>query len=228
MKDLRRLRLRMAGLTLWLLVAAFVEEGAAQSSSLYGAPDPRRALSLSNISWTYQPAPEPREIKLHDLVTILVDEKAQVISEGEVDRKKQAYGKLTLKDWIVLKGLTQVVPAPMRNGEPTMNGAVDNKFRADSSLETREAMKFHVTAEVVDIRPNGTLVIEGHRSIQSNQEVWDMSISGVIRPEDVLPNNTVLSEKVGQMRIHKRERGHVVDGYQRGWLLQWLDHYQPF
>jgi flagellar L-ring protein precursor FlgH len=89
-------------------------------------------------------------------------------------------------------------------------------------------MKFRITAEVIDIRPNGTLVLEGRRTIRANEEVWELSLGGVIRPEDVLPDNTVLSEDVADLRIIKREKGHVVDGYQRGWLLKWLDHYQPF
>ena len=43
-----------------------------------------------------------------------------------------------------------------------------------------------------------------------------------------MPNNTVLSENVADMRIVKRETGHVRDGYRRGWALEWLDKWQPF
>ena len=44
----------------------------------------------------------------------------------------------------------------------------------------------------------------------------------------MLPNNTVISEKVAELSIDKREEGMARDGYRRGWLLQWLDKYQPF
>ncbi len=219
----------VVGLALGLLTLVLAGTAAAQSSSLYsGGTGEARPLTLVNSSWTYQPPIPPREIKLHDLITVVVDEKSQVISEGSVDRKKKADGTLTLKDWIVLKGVKQVVPAPMRNGDPTMAGKVDNKYRADSELETREAMKFRMAAEVVDIRPNGILVLEGRQMLRANEEVWEISLSGTARPEDILPNNTVLSENLADKRIFKREKGHVVDGYQRGWLLKWLDHYQPF
>lgn len=211
-----------------LLLAAGASKAAAQSASLYGAPDQRKPITLNSVSWTYQPPKEPKVYKLHDLITIVVDEKSQVISEGQVDRKKKANGALVLSDWIVLKGLNKVVPAPMANGDPTMAGAVDNKFKTDSSLETREAMKFQMAAEVVDIRPNGLLVLNGMQTIRSNEEIWEISVDGICRPEDVLPNNTVLSQNLDQKHIHKREKGHVFDGYTRGWLQQWLDHYQPF
>ena len=58
--------------------------------------------------------------------------------------------------------------------------------------------------------------------------MWDYSLSGEIRSEDVKPNNMVLSENVASMRINKREQGHVRDSYRRGWMLEWLDKWQPF
>jgi flagellar L-ring protein precursor FlgH len=89
-------------------------------------------------------------------------------------------------------------------------------------------MKFRISCRVVDIRPNGNLVIEGRRTVHNNSEVWEQSLTGEVRPKDVLPNNTVLSENVAELRIDKREAGHVRDGYRRGWLLKWLDKWQPF
>lgn len=220
--------LPLFGLTLLFVLAGSLQEAAAQSSSLYGAPDQRKPITLEKTSWTYQPVKEPKVYKLHDLVTVIVDEKGQVASEGHIDRKKQAHGTMTLNDWVVLKGLTKVVPAPMANGDPTLSGAVDDKFKTDATLQTSEAMKLHVTAEIIDIRPNGTLVLSGMRTIRNNEEIWEVSIGGICRPEDVLPNNTVLSQNLGEARIIKREKGQVFDGYTRGWLQGWLDHYQPF
>jgi len=209
------------------VVLAACEPARAQSSSLFGNPAQRRPLGLSDLSWTYQPVEEKRQIRLHDQITVIVDEKAQVISEGEVDRRKKADGKLVLSDWISLKNFN-LKPAPQSDGDPTVSGSVDNKYRANGELETREAMKLRVACRVVDIRPNGTLVLEGHRSIHVNEEKWEISLGGTIRAEDVLPNNTVMSENIADMRLVKRESGHVRDGYRRGWLLQWLDMYQPF
>ena len=69
---------------------------------------------------------------------------------------------------------------------------------------------------MVDIRPNGNLILEGHRSIKNNEEVWDYSLTGEIRSDDVKPNNTVLSENVAALCINKREQGgHVRDSYRR-------------
>lgn len=209
------------------IVMVLAGEGRAQSSSLFGNPAQRRPLTLQEQSWTYQPLEKKREIRLNDQITVIVDEKAQVISEGEIDRRKKTDGKISLTDWLKFNGFGLSV-APQVAGDPTIAGQVDNKYRANGELETREAMKLRVACRVVDIRPNATLVLEGHRVIKVNEESWEVSLGGTIRADDVLPNNTVLSENVADLRLVKRESGHVRDGYRRGWFLEWLDAYQPF
>lgn len=207
------------------LLLGVAAQASAQSASLLGSG--QRPLTMQEYSWTYERAPERRPVQLHDIVTVLIDEKSVVISEGEMDRKKKSHGTLTLKDWVLLKG-GDLIPSPQSNGDPTISGEVDNKLRAEASLETRESLKFRIACHVVDIRPNGNLILEGYDTIHINEEVWDYSFTGEIRPKDILPNNTVLSESVVNKRIFKREAGHVRDGYRRGWLQKCFDMLQPF
>jgi len=199
----------------------------AQSSSLFNPSDSRRGITLTEYSWTYQKPVEPHPIRLHDIITVMVDEKSAVTSEGQMDRKKKAYGDLKLPNWILLKGLS-VVPDPQTLGSPHVRGEVDNKMQSQANLETKDWMKLQIACNIVDIRPNGNLIIEGRRTIKNNEDTWEYSLNGEIRAEDVLPNNTVLSQNVSNMRLLKREEGHVRDGYRRGWFLEWLDKYQPF
>jgi flagellar L-ring protein precursor FlgH len=194
---------------------------------MLGDPEQRGVLRLSDVSYGYIEVEPPKELRIHDLITVMVDESAQVLSEGEMDRRKKADGKFSLDDWILFDGFS-VFPDPQTRGAPRITGKMENKYRAEGEMETRESMRFRIACEIVDIRPNGTLVLEGRRSIQNNKEQWELSLTGIARPEDILPNNTVLSEDLASLRIHKREAGHVRDGYRRGWLLKILDRYQPF
>ena len=82
--------------------------------------------------------------------------------------------------------------------------------------------------EVVDVRPNGNLVLEAHKHVQQNNEIFDASLSGVVRRQDVLPNNTVLSEDVAELSIFKKEQGHIRDSWRRGWLWLFMDRHKPF
>jgi flagellar L-ring protein precursor FlgH len=220
---------RILRVTIWALPAAWwlaATAADAQNSSIF-AVQQHAPLTMADSSWTYQKVEEPRLLKLHDLITVVVSEKSSVTSNGQIDRKKKGYGDLILPDWIKFwhGGLgAQDFP----NGAPHVRGEIDNKLDTQGQLQTADAVTFHIACEVVDIRPNGNLILEGHRTIKNNEEVWDYSLTGEIRVEDVKPNNTVQSESVASLRINKREEGHVRDSYRRGWLLEWLDRWQPF
>ena len=211
----------------WVPVDALAAEAPALNPSPYSNLVRPRRRTLAESSWTYRQGEEPKEARLNDLIVVLVDEKSQVTSEGEMDRRKKADGTFSLKDWIGIHAGT-LEPDKQQDGDPAITGEMQGKYRAESELETRDSMRFRIACRVVDIRPNGNVLIEGRRSILNNDDTWEMSLIGVIRPEDVLPNNTVLSENVADLRIVKRETGHVRDGYRRGWFTRCLDMFQPF
>ena len=132
----------------WVLAAVallivFADRAPAQSSSLFGNPARRRPLKLADHSWIYQAPNEPVPMRINDILTIIVDEKSQVISEGEVDRKKKAKLEAILKDWVLLKNWT-MYPDPQSDGDPKVFGQWDNKYKAEAELETRDAMKFRI------------------------------------------------------------------------------------
>ncbi|MBS0208786.1 MAG: flagellar basal body L-ring protein FlgH [Planctomycetes bacterium] len=198
----------------------------AQSSSLYGAPEARAPLSLEGNSWTYLKVDAPREMQLNDIITVIVSENSQVLAEGAVQRRAQNNADLNLQNWIGLDGFGIFGTTPAN--DPRVRGQVNSQYRTTMSMDTKESVKFTIAARVVDVRPNGTLVIEAHDRYQSNHEVWEQSLSGIIRREDILPNNTVMSEDINELSIYKREKGHVRDAYRRGWLLKILDQVKPF
>jgi len=216
-----------AGLGLLLPATA-----AAQSSSLLrtdAAATGKPPLTLQDGSWYYRRLPPPKKVELHDLVTIRVDETAQAIAEGEMETRNSSLYNAILSNWVFLEGLTAVRPNDMDDGSPQITGQLNELYRKEAELETGESLKFRITAKVVDIRPNGNLVLEAHKMVRNNHEVWEYSLTGICRAEDVDPNtNTVLSEKVADLSIFKRERGHVRDGYRRGWFLRWFHTFNPF
>ncbi len=201
-----------------------------QNSSLFhhDLPEGDNTLRLSNASWLYQRADPPVQVRMHDLITIVVNEKSAVTSTGQLDRRKTGKFDAELKNWIHLDSLWSLKPSPMSNGQPKANGTLDSQYQADAELSTKDALEFKISAEVVDIRPNGNLIIEAHHKIQVNEDVWVASLSGVVRREDVHPDNTVLSQNIAELMIEKKEVGNVRDGYRRGWLTRAYDKFMIF
>ena len=218
--------------SLVLLWAANGNVALAQTSSLYhrqqASPSDRKPTTLEEGSWTYIPIPPPQPIQLHDIIVVRVDELARMQAEGEMERRKNASYDAVIKDWIFFDGLFTVKPAPQADGDPRMQGTLNQQFRAEGDMETRESLAFNIATEVVDIRPNGNLVLEGHKDIKVNNELWRMSISGLCSADKIGPDRTVLSRDMLHLQIDKDEHGHVRDSYRRGWLLNWIDEFHPF
>lgn len=233
-RTLPRRRWQQVGAALRPIVLSAVVLGSSaaygQNSSLFSQDvpaDDAASLRTPNCSWVFQKAEPPPHIKLHDLITIIVQEKNALDSEGNVDRRKTGVFNAQLKNWVALKGLS-LKSDPLTAGQPQANGTLDQEYQADMELKTKASLSFTIAASVVDIRPNGNLVIEAHRHVQDNEDIWDQSLSGLIRPQDVLPNNTVLSMNIAELMVDKREVGHVRDGYRRGWLTRLYDRFSIF
>jgi flagellar L-ring protein precursor FlgH len=220
----------LATLVLWGLASA----AHAQSSSLYRQDVPlsnqaeplnsqAAPVRLQQGSWTYTPPPPVVEVKLNDLVYVRVNIGSEVLSEGDSEVRKSGLYNAVLADWIRLDGLRWVKPAPQSDGSPTINGQLTQRRRAESYVETRDSLEFDIQARVVDIRPNGNLILEARKNINNNEEHWEYSLTGECRAQDIGPGNTILSRNIADLRIDKRERGQVRDGYKRGWFQKWFD-----
>jgi flagellar L-ring protein precursor FlgH len=176
---------------------------------------------------TYREVKPPREIQEHDLIKIVVVESSTSVSSGEFDGRKNASIDAQLKSFIELDGLN-LKPAPQADGDPRVNGTYNNQYRAEGELETRQALKFNITAEVVDILPNGNLVLEASKRVQHDDETWEASIIGIVRPEDIDPNHRVTSDALAKTMLYVRSAGHVRDSYRRGWIHKLYDRFAPF
>ncbi len=156
----------------------------AQSSSLYGPPDQRAPLTVASNSWLYLAQPAVHEIQLNDLLTVVVTENSQVLTDGNLSRREQTNIDANLQNWIKLRnfGLTA---APETGGDPRIRGTLNSQRRITGQMLTDDSVKFRIAARVVDIRPNGTLVIEAHKRVRQNDEVWERALSGIVRREDI-------------------------------------------
>ncbi len=168
-----------------------------------------------------------RTFAVNDIVTIRVDEIARVLAEGDAESRKNTLFRGILTDWIALsKG--RIRPNEFEDGEPTLGTQSDDTYRSQSSIESRESLSFNIAATVVDIRPNGNLVLEARKSYRVNDNLWETSLTGICRVEDIGPDNVVLSRDLVDTQIRKEDQGHLRDKYRRGWLTRIVDRFGAF
>ena len=203
------------------------------SGRLKAVPVSARQPGLARVqppttSWYEIPLPPPKEVRVNDNITIRVDVATRMTSDAEWQRRKNAKYDALLNDWIMLDGLRAVKPAPQSDGDQRVQGNLNVQNRSQGELETTQALKFEITATVASILPNGNVVLEAHSTVRINDELWQHSLSGVCRREDIGPGNLVLSKDLANLQIEKRELGQVRDSYKRGWLARFWDEFSPF
>lgn len=86
----------------------------------------------------------------------------------------------------------------------------------------------YVTARVIQVLANGNLRIFGRQEIKVNNETQHITISGIIRPEDIDTSNEIQSTYVADARIEYSGKGVIADKQRPGWLMRAVDWVWPF
>jgi len=222
---------QLARHTISLAILAATTQAVAQDGSLFLTPaqGPQR-LTLQNSSYIYRELPpeaRPRELQANDIITVVVDFRSRFLSEGDAESRKTASLTAILAEWVRMDG-GALKPAVQPDGSPSINGSLNSQYRAEADVALRDSLSFKMAAKIVDIRPNGNLVIEGHQTIRNNEERWRISLTGVVRREAIQADRTVSSDSIFDFDVDKEEIGQVRDGYARGWAAKWYDRFKPF
>ncbi len=185
--------------------------------------------TISSVSFLAVPEAKPKLMRKHDLLTIIVREDSNFSSVGDtnlqhqsdVDAKITSFVKM---QWQPFGTLTGVIPTnPL---EVAGNGQRD--FKSQATVDRTDSMTARITAAVVDVKPNGTLVIQASETIKTDEEVQTMVLLGTCRVDDVTPDNTVLSNQLYDLTLTKTHTGAVRDTTERGFIPRLLDSLNPF
>ncbi len=101
-------------------------------------------------------------------------------------------------------------------------------FDGKGSSDRDGHVKAYVSAMVVKVLPNENLFIQGKREIKVNNETQYIALSGIIRPEDISPNNEIPSSYVANAKITYSGIGPLADKQRPGWLGRIVDYVWPF
>jgi len=148
-----------------------------------------------------------------DIVTVLVTESSALNRQAETNTKKESTNSANLSS---LFGL------PL--GDKTQyafEGA--NEHKGSGSVTRSDEVTAKVAARVVKVLPSGNLIIEGRRAVRANDETQYVAISGVIRPVDITPNNTILSTQVADAEIVLEGKGVLAEKQRPGLLNRFAD-----
>jgi flagellar L-ring protein precursor FlgH len=179
---------------------------------------------LYQLSTFAVPPPRPREFKTHDLVTIVVDESSRQQADQSLKADKKMKNNFTLGSvldpWELLETRLRVGAS---ENLKLLDISGNNKFDSNGEYERTDKLQMKIQAEVIDVKPNGVLVLEARKFINKNGETQETVLSGSCRREDVTQNNSVLSSQIANMSLATKSTGAVDDTARKGIITKVLE-----
>lgn len=123
--------------------------------------------------------------------------------------------------------LSKVVPDAVEPGN-LVNTVSATSNTGKGTIDRSEKISLRVAAVVTQIMPNGNLVIHGRQETKINNEIRELELTGIIRPQDISTLNTVDYEKIAEGRLAYGGKGHISDVQAPRWGSQLLDTILPF
>lgn len=209
---------------------------------------PAFAGSLWNESTTNERGmyADKRARRVGDIVTIVVQESSQANNSLELKTAREAkvgngnpitnlinqfvnalpasiLGKNSVTDALSksrIPGATLTIP-------PFDAGAA-SEYKGGGDITNRQSLNSRAAVTVIDVLPNGNMVVEGVRVVRFSGETQFASLRGIVRPFDIQKDNTVNSTNLADAQVEFVSEGTLTDAQKKGWLLRLTNKITPF
>ena len=178
------------------------------------------------VSFFAVPDPEPTILRKNDLVTVVIREESSGKSSGKTKLDKDYELQAALKNYIDLDLSELTLRSNRSDAKVDLEG--DRAFSGNGNTNRSDSFVGRVTAKVIDVKPNGTLVLEARKRIKHDDDEQVFILTGTCRTADVTADNTVLSTQLHDLNLEKRTSGPVRDATRRGLIPRLIDGLNPF
>ena len=165
---------------------------------------------------------DPRAHRVGDILTIVLQESTQA--------SKKATTSTSKTDSVALAAPTLLGQVATLAGKAASNGLNGkNAFDGAGSSSQSNQLTGQITVTVFKRLSNGNLVVRGEKLLTINQGQELIRIAGIVRPQDIAPDNSIASTRVADARIGYTGRGSLADANTQGWLARFFNSkWMPF
>ena len=160
-----------------------------------------------------------------DLVTIRIVHDVQAVSNAGTKLARTSEVSANVSAMMGLEVQLEKLP----DGGPTLGigGGTTNDFTGTGNTTRQGSVSGTITARVVQVLPNGQLVVAARQAVMVNAEVEFLGIRGIVEPRSILADNSVLSTALADVRIEYTGQGVVAGKQTPGWLTRIFDLVTP-
>lgn len=156
-----------------------------------------------------------------DILTIIVAESAV----AQTSQSKSSSRESSLQDSIarfLYPGL-----GTHKGALPSIGASGSSSYSGGGDVSNTQSLSARAAVTVIDVLPNGNLVLEGVRVVTFSGETQYVVLRGLVRPEDVTRDNSVISTNIADARVEFYSEGSLTEAQKRGWLAKVYEKIRP-
>lgn len=196
-------------------------------------PMPRKEYEVRQVNslWTSGRKSffkDQRAGQVGDILTVMINIADQARLKNKTERKRDASDNMDMPGLVGLEStLVDMLPNKTNLNDVLSTGSA-TETKGDGKIERDERIDLKVAAVITQVLPNGNMVINGKQEVRVNNELRQLTIDGVIRPEDIAVNNSISYEKIAEARIAYGGRGIISDVQKPRYGQEVMDIIMPF
>lgn len=186
---------------------------------------------------------KPRASKVHDRVTFVIDETTTTKIEAKNELNSENSSIINFKNWFKFdknaNGDRIVKPYSMSSSDGTLasgngNDAAQVNYKGESDhtgegkTNRKATFSTKLSGEVIEVLPNGHLVVQARKSIHVNEETQEVLLVGTVDPNDLNESSEVDGDKVIDLKVALKGKGDVADTIRQGWFSRVVTKFKPF
>jgi flagellar L-ring protein precursor FlgH len=192
---------------------------AGRAAAMQSAPPPQANGAIFQVG-AHRGLFEDRKARhLGDILTVQIEEKlsAKQSSTSTLDRKGSVEASLTALPFTSRHAL----------GKVGVNGSSGNAFEGKGATGSDNTFAGTITVTVVEVLPNGNLVVAGEKQVGINQNIESLKFAGVVSPVSIQAGNVVSSTQVADAKMQVRGKGDIDRAQTTGWLSRFFLSFLP-
>lgn len=165
--------------------------------------------------------------RVNDIIHVLIVEESEALEEAETETTRKSTSKAGAPNAF---GLLAAFASQNHffNLNPMLETELSREYEGDGSTTRKGMLSAKMSARIIELLPNKHYRLEGRQHITVNNEEQYIVVQGVIREEDIRPDNSVLSTDIADSRIWYTGKGSVAEKQRPSWLGPIFDVFWPF